>query len=98
VNLVAAQRMLAGGGPVLERFAGPLRWLGGLTFPLYAIHYPLICFFAAISPWNRASPLSVAFIAVIVLAIVILATPVCDRLKLALRNRLLGPARVHAAG
>jgi peptidoglycan/LPS O-acetylase OafA/YrhL len=98
VNMVAAQRMLADGGPILERLARPLRWLGGLTFPLYAIHYPLLCFFAAISPWDRASPLSVAFVAAAVLTIVVVVTPVCDGLKLALRHRLAAPAPARAAG
>jgi peptidoglycan/LPS O-acetylase OafA/YrhL len=98
VNLVAAQRMLAGGGPILERFARPLRWLGGLTFPLYAIHFPLICFFAAISPWDRASPISVAFVAATVLTIVVVVTPVCEWLKLALRNRLRAPTPARAVG
>ncbi len=96
VNLVAAQRMLAGGGPILERFAGPVRWLGGLTFPLYAIHYPLICFFAAISPWDRASGVSLLFVAASVLTIVVIATPLCDGLKLMMRRALLRPAPATA--
>jgi len=93
----SAQRsklVLDAGSALLDRPKRLIRYLGGVTFPLYAIHYPALCFFTAISPWNHASAPSLVFVTLSVAAVCAATTPACDRLKSVLRNRLWAPARV----
>lgn len=40
--------------PLLARVARPAAWLAGASFTLYLLHYPLIHFLAAASPWPVA--------------------------------------------
>ena len=41
-------------GPLLARIARPVAWLAGASFTLYLLHYPLLHFLAAASPWPAA--------------------------------------------
>ena len=87
VHLLAAERLF-GGNRAFGRGEGFIRYLGLATFPMYAIHYPVLCFFAAISPWDRESPLSMAFITLSVTLVGCAMVPVCEWLKRDLRTRL----------
>lgn len=87
LHLLAAERLFSGSN-AFGRGEGFIRYLGLATFPMYAIHYPVLCFFAAISPWNRASPLSMAFIALCVTLIGCMMVPTCEWLKRVLRKQL----------
>lgn len=42
--------------PWLRRFARPVAWLAGASFTLYLLHFPLLHFIAAASPWPPAHP------------------------------------------
>ena len=90
VHLVAADRLLGQGHRLLERCAAPVRYLGGLTFPMYAIHYPALCFLAAVTPWRREAPLRILAITVAVALVIVAVTPLCDWLKTIMR-RAMGP-------
>jgi peptidoglycan/LPS O-acetylase OafA/YrhL len=73
---------------VSERLVRTARYLGSLTFPLYCIHFPAICFLTAIYPWQRQTPYSIAFVVFGAFVLVIALTPVCDHLKVRIRNTL----------
>lgn len=72
-------------GQSMESF---IRWLGLLTFPLYCIHYPAMCFFRAISPFEPTTWSNLIFILISVLLVITIITPVCEYLKLQLRKTL----------
>jgi peptidoglycan/LPS O-acetylase OafA/YrhL len=65
-----------------------------LPFPLYLIHFPVLCLASALSPFDRGGTLDACFLAGVVAFTAIAATPVCDALKLTLR-RALGGHRVQ---
>lgn len=50
-NLVGVHALSTRLGPLLARLARPVAWLAGASFTLYLLHYPLIHFLAAASPW-----------------------------------------------
>jgi hypothetical protein len=64
---------------------------------MYAVHFPAICFFAAVSPWDRESLPSILFVGGSVLLLVALVTPACDELKDAMRKALAWRPRKAAA-
>lgn len=70
-----------------------VRLLGEMTFPLYAIHYPLICFMGFISPFSRSSYahilMVVAVCAAVAWALHRLAVPLRYGLKSILATCLL---------
>ncbi|MCE7600597.1 acyltransferase family protein [Vibrio fluvialis] len=82
INLICAREILSSFqlsiGKKVERM---IRWLGGLTFPLYLIHFPALAFFASISPWESNSAMHVVFISLSTIFLVIAFTPTTDRLK-----------------
>jgi peptidoglycan/LPS O-acetylase OafA/YrhL len=86
IHLVAARALLAQGCAMLERAGRTLRWLGALTFPLYLLHYPVLCLVSALSPWGETSWERATLISAVTALLVIALTPVCDRIKLALRT------------
>jgi len=88
VHLVAADKMLAGVTWSPARAVPVIRFLGATTFPLYALHRPAMFFLAAISPWPAASVAGIAFVTVAIAIGVALATPLCDWLKVVLRDGL----------
>lgn len=91
-QMVAAQHLLLEFSPP-ARLVRLGRWLGGTTFPMYAMHFPALCLFAAISPFARASWLNILFVSSAVVAVIAAMTPLCDGLKIALRAALTGRAR-----
>jgi peptidoglycan/LPS O-acetylase OafA/YrhL len=96
VNLVCARSLLhLGGAERFARFAKPIRWLASLTFPLYCLHKPLLYFLSAVSPFPLVSWLQPVFVAASVFLVVVLTTPVCDRLKSWMRDAL-GRRRIPA--
>jgi peptidoglycan/LPS O-acetylase OafA/YrhL len=84
-HLVAADKLLRGVRFNSTGLESAIRWLGSTTFPMYATHYPILCLVAALSPFSRPSWTGIIFVSSVVLAIVALFTPVCERLKRALR-------------
>lgn len=44
--------------PWLERNGPAIRWLAGATFSIYLVHLPIMHVIAALSPWPKASPLT----------------------------------------
>jgi len=68
--------------PVLT---GLIRKAGALTFPLYCLHYPLICLACALSPFPADDPRRALLAAGVALGASAALAPLCDRLKVALR-------------
>lgn len=96
--MLAAYRLLRDRKPVRGHIAKVARWPGTTTFPMYAIHYPALCLFAAMSPFVRSSWANVLFVTCGVTWVVILITPVCEWTKCGLRRlaesvKALGQAR-----
>jgi peptidoglycan/LPS O-acetylase OafA/YrhL len=87
-NIVSVHGLLKPYASVLQRKAPAIRWLGSLTFPLYLLHYPAICFFRAISPAREDSLLNVFFIFFGVTVLVIALAPVTEKLRTFIRGRL----------
>jgi peptidoglycan/LPS O-acetylase OafA/YrhL len=85
-HLVSGRILLANGFNLIERLSAPIRWLGSLTFPLYSFHYPAICLFSAISPWGITSMYRPVFVSAMTGLLVIVLTPVCDKLKISIRK------------
>lgn len=100
VHLVAADKLLAGATWSPSRSIPVIRFLGATTFPLYAMHRPAMIFLLAVSPWPAASVESIAFVTVAIAVGVAFATPLCDGLKVVLRDRLARawPPRSVAVG
>ncbi len=73
-----------------KQFEISVRWLGSLTFPLYLIHFPALALFSSISPWSRNSTEHVIFISVLTFLLVFLITPVSDKFKYMIREKLMG--------
>jgi peptidoglycan/LPS O-acetylase OafA/YrhL len=88
LHLIAARQLINLKTPLLAHVERPIRWLGSITFPLYCIHYPALCFFRAISPWGPWTMLNFIFMTAAVLLLVALLTPLCDNLKTIIRNWL----------
>ena len=63
-----------------------IRNLGAMTFPMYLIHYPLLCFLTAISPWENNSIKHAIMLTLVCFVAVRLITPICDHFKLYLKN------------
>jgi peptidoglycan/LPS O-acetylase OafA/YrhL len=70
------------------------RWFGDLTFPLYAMHFPILCFVGAISPWPATSYANLLFLCASVFLIVFALRPICDWLKIRIRKALSLPERI----
>ncbi len=88
VHLVASYKMLAGTSTAAPGTMAIIRFLGAMTFPLYAMHRPLTFFLAAINPWENASAYGIAFVTLSIAVFAALATPLCDGLKRLLREQL----------
>jgi peptidoglycan/LPS O-acetylase OafA/YrhL len=85
IHLVGAQMALASMAKVPSAFERFARWIGRLTFPLYLLHYPMLCFIAALVPLDKAGLPYVLAVTLIVFAAVALLTPYCEKLKDSLR-------------
>ena len=75
--------------PLPRRAEHLVRRLGALTFPLYAIHFPGLFFFAALSPFPRDQWPSWLFVLGGVAALTILLTWLSERWRPRLRRALL---------
>lgn len=72
-----------GAPPALEKLA---RRAGALTFPLYCLHYPILSLTCALAPFSAEDPRRALLAAGCALAAAAALTPLCDRLKRALRQ------------
>lgn len=91
LHLLPLPVLLAGRSTGPAKLGAALRWLGSLTFPLYLIHFPLLCLISGVAGLDRSGPGLVALTCLLTLAVVALCTPLCDRLKLRLRALLMPP-------
>lgn len=89
IHVLSAQSIARRINPPAYCFSAGIRWLGGLTFPLYCIHYPALCFFRAISPWGIGTWRNASFLLVSISVITILMSYFCEYLKNIIRNALL---------
>jgi peptidoglycan/LPS O-acetylase OafA/YrhL len=48
--------------PWLKRYARAIRWLAGSTFAIYLAHLPIMHCLAALSPWPKSSPWTLALL------------------------------------
>ncbi|MEO5938893.1 MAG: acyltransferase family protein [Sphingomonas sp.] len=88
VHLVAAHKLFGGAIGTAPRAVAVVRFLGAMTFPLYAMHRPAMFFLAAISPWPQQSAATIIGTTLAIGLGVGLVTPLCDRLKRWLRDML----------
>lgn len=88
LHLFCAQQVLDHQIQISEWIEKPIRWLGSLTFPLYCIHYPAMCFLTAVSPWAANTWRNFVFVTAGILLLVVALTPLCERLRSALRGWL----------
>lgn len=86
MQLFAAYRLLHDTRIVSRSLETTVRWLGSTTFPMYAMHYPVLCFFAALTPFARPSWMNILFVSCGVVWVVVLMTPACEWLRVALRK------------
>ncbi len=98
VQMISAQRLLTN----VQRLPRPLeratRWLGSTTFPMYAMHYPALCLFAALNPFHRTSLVGITFVGAAVVTVVALMTVLCEWLKNTLRRTMMrAPTPPHSA-
>jgi membrane-bound acyltransferase YfiQ involved in biofilm formation len=79
--------------PHLKRLPGllerPIRFAAGLTFSLYLLHYPLLQFFAALTPAAGMEEHRAAFVASGVLSVVCVIGTMIERQKGPLKDLLL---------
>lgn len=98
VNIVAARALLTDDVALNDTAASIARWLGSLTFPLYCLHFPILCLLAAISPFNLASWPNVFLLVVVPLAMTAWLTPKCDWWKVKIRDALQRPRLASRPG
>ncbi|MBU0801781.1 MAG: acyltransferase [Alphaproteobacteria bacterium] len=63
------------------RLVSGIRFAGAATFPLYAMHFPLLALLAVLSPFDRSSAPHIVWLLSGVLIVVAACTPVCDLLR-----------------
>lgn len=85
LNLVAARRLLDGNTPLAPTVGKTIKWIASTTFVLYLFHRPLIQLFSYIGPSDPGSWGRRALVIGATLAIVAVATPLCDRFQKYLR-------------
>lgn len=86
LNLIAAREILVFSTPIKACAVSTIRWLGSLTFPLYCLHYPLLCLFSAVNPLDRTTIQAAAFSITAIFLCVAMVTPATDRLRTAMRD------------
>ena len=77
-----------------RRTIAGIRFAGAATFPLYAMHFPLLALLAVASPFDRSSMLHIAWLGSGVAIAMIFVTPLCDKL----RDRLKTGLRMRPTG
>nr|WP_315206509.1 acyltransferase [uncultured Albidiferax sp.] len=90
LNIISAKVVFDGPANVKDGTQNLIKRLGALTFPLYCIHFPLMCLLAATAPFAHGSLLKVIYITILCLCFIIFVTPACDQLKLWIRKALKG--------
>lgn len=90
IHLVSIRNLLSAPVQIQAKTTTVARWLGTQTFPLYCFHYPTICLFAAISPWERTTLAHAVFVSVCTLTLIAALTPLCETLKRRIRNTSIG--------
>ncbi len=88
LNLISARQLLTARFSISERIKTQARWLGTLTFPLYAFHFPVLALLTAMSPWPRSSWTNLLLVAPAALILIALITPVCEWLRRSLHRWL----------
>lgn len=88
IHLLTAKTVFSSTVQIYSAFKIGIRWLGILTFPLYAFHYPAMCLFSAISPWEKTTATHFIFVSVSTLVVVIIITPMTELLRHFLRKRM----------
>jgi peptidoglycan/LPS O-acetylase OafA/YrhL len=88
IHLVASRAIFADRVVLKGRNVRSIRFLGVSTFPLYAMHFPILAFAAAVGPGDRSSAWNAAYLTIAVVLSVGLITPVCELLKVWMRNAL----------
>jgi len=73
-------------GPLVAPVVRPVAWLAGASFTLYLLHYPLIHFLAAASPWEAAAWPTRALVFLATPMIVLAVAEVTERRKGAWRR------------
>ncbi|MCW3476907.1 acyltransferase family protein [Limobrevibacterium gyesilva] len=94
VHLLGFRALSATVPGMLDRLAGPARWLGGATFTLYLLHLPLIHALVAVSPWPVTSWATRGLVFMAPPVIVLALAEVTERRKHAWRERLAGLLRL----
>ena len=95
LNLISVKSLLDFDFSLNSGLVKIVRWLGALTFPLYCFHYPILCFFAAISFWNTSTVFAFIFESIAAIIIVICLTPITNLLKSYIRNVLHARMRMQ---
>jgi peptidoglycan/LPS O-acetylase OafA/YrhL len=67
--------------PWLERNARAIRWLAGATFSIYLVHLPIMHVVASLSPWPKASPLTLWLILGVTLLVCLIFAELFERRK-----------------
>ena len=84
-GIVVACNLLGAAGVAsrisLRRVERPVRWLAGLTFSLYLLHYPLLHLFASLLPGDPVSAWRGAALAALTLGAVAALAAVTERRK-----------------
>lgn len=88
VHVLSAQNIARRFGERNYSCAAAIRWVGGLTFPLYCVHYPVLCFLSAVSPWGMDTWENALFLLILMSLIVVLVSGYCDSLKIRFRYNL----------
>lgn len=68
-----------------------IRAAGLVTFPLYLIHYPILCFASAVSPWSNDSIFNLVYLVVTTIVLVIMTTIMSRYLQDAFKAMLRKP-------
>ena len=72
--------------PWLERSARTIRWLAGATFSIYLVHLPIMHVITALSPWPKASPLTLWLILGVTPLVCLVFAELFERRKSLWRN------------
>lgn len=95
LHLLSIQNLLSADGAVGKTAQELSRRIGDLTFPLYCLHMPVICFFASLSPFERSTGANFWFIFVPVISVAVWGDYLSSRLKLQMREALLSFPVIH---
>ena len=94
VGFVAVSDVFA---PWLERQAKAIRWIAGGTFAIYLAHLPIMHLLAAISPWPKSSPWTLALLLTATPVACIAFAEVSERQKDAWRRLIVALSHVRKA-